>query len=89
MVSDRIVLYFPDITNKQKAGLPNPKFSLLHVISNPNTHFIVYRRQKQQLFIVYRRQVPLQRQFCAGKVVFLKEENNIPNWENKKFQLGK
>ena len=29
--------------------------AFLHVISNPNTHFIVYRRQKQQLFIVYRR----------------------------------
>ena len=28
MVSDRIVLYFPEITNKQKAELPNPKFSL-------------------------------------------------------------
>lgn len=25
MVSDRIVLYFPEITNKQKAELPNPE----------------------------------------------------------------
>lgn len=42
------------------------KASKRYKISNPNTHFIVYRRQASFLG-----------QFCAGTITLLREENNI------------
>lgn len=51
MVSDRIVLYFPEITNKQKAELPNPEVQpfcmssviqicILSFIDDKNAHIL-------------------------------------------------
>ena len=51
MVSDRIVLYFPEITNKQKAELPNPKFSLFCMSSVIQIRILSFIDDKNNNFL--------------------------------------